>query len=525
MGEAAGLGGDAEIASNNIAKALNITGKTYPYLASVGRGILHGIIGGGAYGTQAGLTTPTNDPNNMSPEDFLSNKANQVAENTLGGAAFGGAIGGVVPAALGANGAIRGQITNNVKLPPEILTNETPGAVLSDANEQFPGVDIDRIQQYAQGDPANPDTKKAQNIISRLVKATSDENGVSVSLHDISGDKVGRQTEASLEGKPGSIANTQRLLQGRQEIEAINKLQKDQADLVGTNNPEPIIQQSLNNMYDYLKQEENELYRQRDNELAQNAPQEGPGADVDVSPVLNRIAELREQNNVSIARDPQVDALLERFETNIKNAVNNGTNDYAGIKNAVTQIEAETENLKSGFTPNRQGAKALKEISTLLDKQADTWAKPYLSVDPKTGLTSAETASNFHRDKIVPFQDSDTGIPQIMNGKYADKAVKPFFSTASPEQFSTLFNSLDGKGQNAVVSGLINNAVDYATENGKINPTKFAKYLSDRSEHISSMFNNAHEDIFNSPNLSPADKEAMIKALRDQQGSLQGLST
>ena len=128
----------------------------------------------------------------------------------------------------------------------------------------------------------------------------------------------------------------------------------------------------------------------------------------------------------------------------------------------------------------------LQQVKGMLDLQKEKFANQTLADDPEM-LGQIRTASDFHKDSVVPYQDPDHGITQIINGVDADKAVRPLFTDSSPDQFARIFDKLDTKGRDAVKAELIGRTEDSASRMKNfqdLNLPGFARYLENRADQV-----------------------------------------
>jgi hypothetical protein len=518
-------------------------------LGRLGTSIAGGGIGGGLFG---GITAPAMQP---TPEGQSYGEA--AARNILPNAAMGAALGGGLSAIGETAGAARG-MKNTVAdwitkakpdLPPEILSGEGTSDVLATAGKQFEGMTIPEIQRVSQG--VGPDADAAKAAIQRLTVASGRENGVDLSLHDITQDPMGRNLEQSMEGDKRVLA--MRTKQGAQIRQAIMDHQADydaraagmpfdadtpasapipqgkplnpevddlhsmtpgiseaaaagdkgalhvQGLIAGADTNPKMIQASLQSQYWKNRQIGNAIHdsfgkyldglREQDpfafgSKIAPDGTQV-PVTSIDPAPVISRLKAQIAENG---GKDPAIDTMLNGY---IRQLESPGTDlGYRGSKSIVSGMEDQIEGLKA--SGNRVAARSLFLGKNELDNAADAFALKGIGKDPE-GLAALNKGSDWFKKNTLPFVDPDSGISDIMNGKDADKAVRPLFTDSSPDQFARIFGSLDAKGQAAVKAELIGRAEDGATRMKNfqsINLPSIARYMENRADQVGTAFGN-----------------------------------
>ena len=204
---------------------------------------------------------------------------------------------------------------------------------------------------------------------------------------------------------------------------------------------------------------------------------------VNVDPVVDKIKDLIRQNKKSPAYSSEVDSNLNSYLTNLTGGEVKDLS-YKNVHYAVSAMEKTIADLKEGG--NRNLVQNLQQIKNLLDLQKEKFANQVLADQPDE-LAKVRRASDFHKDHVVPFQDPDHGITQIINGVDPDKAVKTLFTESSPDQFARIFGHLDPKGQAAVRAELIGRTEDSASRMKNfqdLNLPGVARYLENRADQV-----------------------------------------
>lgn len=516
-------------------------------IGRVGSSTLKGVATAIPYGTQAGLTTPLQNGETYGQHTSQNVQgAMQMGAAIPGGLSLLGEAGGAAKA--GANiGMKRLYGTQNVAIAPEVTHGESVREVLAHAATD-PDLSQDQtisdIQRRSQGEQTQPDTQKAKATIQRLTAAAAAEHGVDLSLGDLSGDPQLRVQEQALESKPGSVMNRFRAKQGSQLRSAVMNLGSD-ADMathsqpfqfehqpsaglptdltepvptldlavrdaqrarqngqIGSNLTEPEIiakkisdmEQNPSNPRAIQLSLEGQHWQNRQidaqnhteiNDAITGSLEHNPDLPktVDVNPVVNKLDDLIRQNRKSPAYSSELDSQLNAYRTNLTGGEVKDLS-YDNVHHAVSSMERTIADLKEGG--NRNLVQNLQQVKNLLDFQKEKFATQTLADQPDM-LGKIRAASDFHKDNVVPYQDPDHGITQIIRGTDADKAVRPLFTDSSPDEFARIFGKLDPKGQQAVRAELIGRTEDSASRMKNfqdINLPGFARYLENRADQV-----------------------------------------
>ena len=479
---------------------------------------LHTAFTGNFGGEAAGVMAPRANPNpNPNAGNYLKRLPANMSQNPFMGALPG--------------------YKGGVSLPPEVATNEALEEVFnairnSKLREPGTAMHISDLEDIARTNGSDGDL--ARDFLARIRKASATHFGVDVSKGDVSASQTLRQTEQGLEKAPVSGMNKFRIKQGQQINSAIQGVEDDTRRAVysgdhefkpnnlprgageepvvnsrGLSNntqnlidegnalkdPNRTIKGSLTGQLENNKRISSKYHNELNDAIEEAANAQGSSSDVDISHISNRgktpgqIENLLTENNNSVAYDPIVDRELKRLQENLTSIDKNLS--YGGIKKAVSQLEGQIQGMYAGETPNRTGIATLQKVVDALNGAADGKATELLG----TNNPLLTKASQFHKYNVVPYQDGDQGINKIINGIDADKSVKSYFSSASSDEFDRLYSALDPKGRAAVRLGILQNAKEAATINGKFNPQAYSKYLSDRSRQVEHAFGAKQADV------------------------------
>jgi len=468
----------------------------------------------------------------------------------FGLSAIGEAIGAAPGAIKSGAGATARLIsgTRNVTLPPEITNGESVSDVMASVRHDpdLGGKDIADIQRIAAGDKIYPDTQKAEQVVQRLTYAGAGEHGVDLSLGDVSGDAQLRLREQALESKPGSVMNDFRAKQGGQLRNAVMTL-RDEADTevhgiglegapkfgfeetngepkptldwavrdaqrarsagtIGSNLTEPeILAHKISSMEAYpsnpkaiqlslegqgwQNRQIDKLNHDSINDSINTSLEQNPNLPktVDVGPVVSKLDDLIRQNRKSPAYSSDLDSQLNAYRSNLTGGEVKDLS-YDNVHHAVSSMERTIADLKEGG--NRNLVSNLQQVKNLLDFQKEKFATQTLRDQPDM-LDDIRSASDFHKDNVVPYQDPDHGIRQIIEGKDPDKAVKSLFTDSSPDEFKRIFDKLDSKGQNAVRAEMIGRSEDSSSRMknfNELNLPGMARYVENRSDQVKTAF-------------------------------------
>jgi hypothetical protein len=530
-------------------------------IGRVGSSTLRSSAAAIPYGTQAGLTTPLQNGETYGQHMAQNVQgAMEMGAAITGGLSLLGEAGGAAKAGAEATARLfRG--TKNIKLAPEVLHGESVPDVMNAArmdSDLVGNQTMNDIQQTSQMDGI--EGAKARTVMQRLTAATASDHNVELSLGDLSGDPNLRAKEQALESKPGSGMNEFRERQGQEVRRAVidlgrqkdaeaafnpdgshrqfdfenpdptvapslmDQVQKDAASrtagdiganptqaerLVGNitdmrrslqagDNTNPkAIQLSLQGQEWQNRQIANQKYGEIGDAIG-SALKADPTLPkiVDVTPVQRSIQNLIDQNETSPAYDKDLATNLTTWQSNLSRE---GVDlSYPSIKQSISQMESKIADLEASGNTNL--ARQLRGVKGHLDLQAENYAKQVLAGRPED-LQLIGDADQFYKKNVVPYSDPDTGIGDIARGIDADKAVRPFFTEQSPDQFNRMFNLLDERGKAAVRAEMVGRTEDAASRMKNfqdINLPSFARYLENRSDQI----NTAYGDDTSLPGLA-----------------------
>ena len=533
-----------------------------PYLGSLGTSALvRGGIGGLMATPLMTAMNPT-DPNKSFGQSVAEAIPSNMGQMALMSGGLG-AI-GEIPSATKAGAEATARLlrgTKDIKLAPEILHGESVPDVMDAAkmDSDLAGTNtMNDIQQSSQMD--GMEGAKARTVMQRLTAATASDHNVELSLGDLSGDPNLRAKEQALESKPGSGMNEFRERQGQEVRRAIvdlgrqkdaeaafdsngshrqfdfenpdptvapsltDQVQKDAASraagdiganptqaerlvgniadmrrslLAGDNTNPKAIQLSLQGQEWQNRQIANQKYGEIGDAIG-SAIKADPTLPkiVDVTPVQRSIRTLIDQNETSPAYDKELAAKLTTWDSNLSR---DGVDlSYPSVKQSISQMEGTIADLEASGNTNL--ARQLRGVKGHLDLQAENYAKQVLAGRPED-LQLIGDADQFYKKNVVPYSDPDTGIGDIARGMDADKAVRPFFTEQSPDQFNRMFNLLDERGKAAVRAEMVGRTEDAASRMKNfqdINLPSFARYLENRSDQI----NTAYGDDTSLPGLA-----------------------
>ena len=302
---------------------------------------------------------------------------------------------------------------------------------------------------------------------------------------------------------------------------AINATQAKFSAPMAGEPPIPKIQSDLQGQFEAVKGKAKTLYQARDNNI-QAALDANPAhpQTVELKPVVDLIDAKIGTNANAIAKNPTLEKDLQVLKENILNSQQKGTNTFQEVQKASREYRQQAHDLQGGATPNRPLAAEYTKVANALDDASNGWAKSLLGSDD----TSVKAASNFYRDKVIPFYDRKTGIPDILNSNIPEQKLNSMLQGPS-DKFSDFYNSLSPEGKQAVHAHMVNDAVDAAMVNGKLNPKIYAKSLLKNSKRLEAGFQNQINAINADPSIDPAVKVQRIQDIVDQHEALIGLPT
>lgn len=152
-------------------------------------------------------------------------------------------------------------------------------------------------------------------------------------------------------------------------------------------------------------------------------------------------------------------------------------------------------NLVSGFHTGsgrqligKEGAPLLERLKGAIEQDMEAFAQA-------NGPELADAwrhADRIYKKQVVPYKDP--ALARALADESPEKAARFFLSTGDPTTKAKVFKALDPKGQSAVRSGLLSEALDAATnpergvEGVPFSPAKFATYLEKHKASIETAF-------------------------------------
>ncbi len=402
------------------------------------------------------------------------------------------------------------EVLNQVPFVDEILHSASQDPALVSAPRKYPNqpITVADLREISSGNDEAAAAAKAKlaqvNIATSIEHSPVQANGnvvpINLSRADVVNDPIGHNDEASLQGRSGSVGNHVRIEQGQQIGGAVQslrgRLQGELEQQLGpsadpslstSDRANQAIQKSLSDRLQTNKANNKALYDGMYADIAAKQTPQNPDL-VDTEPAWNRVNQIINENQSQIAKDPELAAVLKQYaETLDPKSV--ADKSIRGVRNAVTAMEDQQEAWKNPLMrPNRNASRLLGKVSTMLDAAADQRATAILGDPARVKAASADYKAN-----VVPLQDHDTGIPQIIAGTYPDRATKNFISTANPDLFKAATSWMDQTGQTALKLKLMEEAQEHATGNGSksFDPQDWSKRINSRSDELRSLYGTA----------------------------------
>ena len=401
------------------------------------------------------------------------------------------------------------QIPNGVvaSLPTvdQIMNHANSNSVITAANtgrSMDAPVTISDLQDIAQGN--SPVANQAKSYLAKITAASAVEHGkvkpvfnpqtgqatgstttpINLSQADLTGDAVGRLAELKNQGQAGSIGNDIRAEQNQQLQEAITNLRASQATGVGSipkssdlsSVANHTIKTDLSNQFDAARSNSNALYGKIDSAL-EAAGVENKVPTPQTESVLSKAIE---DNNNSLGRDPELGRILDDYNNQFSKP--DADRSYQATHQAVSKMEGQIGPLLD--KGNRSAARTLQELKGTLDTEADGWAKNQLGASSNL----IDEASADYKKNVVPFIDSDTGIPQILSAQYPDEGVRKLLATNRPDMFDTITSQMSPEGRKALQVKLTEAAHEAASVGGELNPQTWAKFMDRHNSSIESLY-------------------------------------
>lgn len=162
----------------------------------------------------------------------------------------------------------------------------------------------------------------------------------------------------------------------------------------------------------------------------------------------------------------------------LSNVVINATDNSYG---AIRQLRSDLGQLADDFAARgeRQSARALSRIKTAVESDLDTFALQ--SPNPQL-RQAAKAADTYYKQEVVPYFDRT--IKKALESDTPDEIYSQFIKAGKGDRAQKFYNILDAKGQAAVRTGIVEEALDKATQptTGVFSPARFAKSVEDIRE-------------------------------------------
>lgn len=427
-------------------KAAEFTGQAAPYLllgteekaaegATLLPRIFQGAKTGAKLGALAGALTPVEDPQ----ADFWRSKAFQVG----GGAAGGGLLGGAAPV-----------VTEKIISP---LVNKATNVV--------------------QGNMAP---------LAAELEALGKKYGVRLSYGDITGGPFAKKAETALESVPVVGMAGFREAQQKEAQTAAQGLSQSLKERLqasaGTDDWIGTLQKSLKDKFTAVRTTKNALYQ----DVADAAGTKTLG----LPKTLDALEEAAKQNQASGLPDSGIQGTIDTLKQRL----------YQGRDSAGKVLPTEADTTFTGMQKTRsdlgdqitkltragdaKGVRILQGVKDAVNQDMQDFATK--SGDP-TLMNAWKKADSYYKNSYVPLKDK--AIQNAMGSATPDEIYANFIKSGKGDRASNFYNALDPKGQDAVRYGMVNNALEKATNpNGTFSPAKFAGSLENMDAPASAIF-------------------------------------
>ena len=433
-------------------------------------------IGKSALANGAIIPAITPEANYGTEEDYTKRKQDEA----LAGGKFGAVVGGLLHApglatvvAKEGSAALR-KIPN--PLNPNIIYTGNPlsenifNKTYMEATGTVPPANsIPALQRLA-----SEGNLEAAEALKQIRMAASKEHGVPLSKADITQNPSTRASEEAMGGRMTNFRNSQ--------AQSVNRAVTTIEDTAAKALPEGVdasgaIQSDIARRYTANKEWSRKNYETLNSDITKAddalVAQGLPSANVvAVDPVIAEIDRILAEETPR----PAVITELNRIRTQLsENPLN-----FKQASGIISNIESSARDLGLGSIASpsdSNGARLLGGVSRKLSGVTNKTAEDLLG-----SLDKVKEASKFHREHVVPFTDPATGLPQILDTPYADKATRAFLQTASPEQIKMLASKLSKEGNAALKVKLLQAARETGEKGLKgtrgLNPGAWADYLA-----------------------------------------------
>lgn len=207
--------------------------------------------------------------------------------------------------------------------------------------------------------------------------------------------------------------------------------------------------------------------------------------DVDVSKTVGWIDDQIGKYSKSLNPDKAdtLTKILNRYKERLIDPELGGYRGYNDVREAVSALGDEAKELAA--KQDYAASKVVGDLRRELRSNMDSWVSKTAAPEAKDLLNEANKT---YQKELLPYK-KDT-IVKMLEGEHPDKAVKAIYSTASPDEFKSIWNAAGPKGKSAIQYALVQEAMDNALNQstGKISPAQFASYMEKRAEQVGVAF-------------------------------------
>lgn len=195
--------------------------------------------------------------------------------------------------------------------------------------------------------------------------------------------------------------------------------------------------------------------------------------EIPVTNVLEAVNKLDAELSTAKIRDPGTRGIVQQLMSTLDNP--EMPNTYGSLQQLDSDLGALIRGSQAGGNEviGTRAAGYLTEIKKALRKDMDAFAGS--TPDLKSAFSRAQS---FYRTKVAPYQSKD--LAKALADQDADTIYRSFLGQGE-HSATRFYRALDEKGRAAVRYGMVNNAMERATDaaNGEFRPVLFAKAMND----------------------------------------------
>lgn len=304
------------------------------------------------------------------------------------------------------------------------------------------------------------------------VIAEGEKHGVPVFYDDVTNSAVARRLGTAAENLGSLGTGAGRAAQEKAAGAAAGRVVQSLAPSTGDDVPE-LVQKGLQTKLGQFRESARRLYDRVGQELDPVGDMPRPGFDSTLT------AAKQEQAKLGTLANDAVVSLVEKYQKA-------PTGNFTLMRNMRSQLADEISDFYTGRNTaiGAKGVTILRQMQEALEKDMASFAQ----ASGTRGYNAWRMADGFYRANLVPFKEQ--GFRDLVKTAEPEKAWRYLLAQGGVRsRAERMYRSLDDQGRGAVRYGLVKDALDNATTPREtFSPAKFAKYLEDNENAVSTFF-------------------------------------